>query len=1030
MSDHDEVPRTPPPPFDDPTTARAGSAPPPETSAGPQQLGDYTIVRVLGEGGMGTVYEAEQRSPRRAVALKVIRAGGLSREMLRRFEFESQVLGRLQHPGIAQVYEAGVLTPTAGAAPIPFFAMEFVRGASLTEYADRHELGTRGRLELIAKVADAVHHAHLKGVIHRDLKPANILVTEDGQPKVLDFGVARATDSDLQHATMRTDVGQIVGTIPYMSPEQTSGDSSELDTRSDVYALGVITYELLAGKLPYDLHRKMPLEALRTIRESEPTRLSTLDRTLRGDVETIVGRALEKEKDRRYQSAEAFAADIRRYLRDEPIAARPASAWYQSVKFVRRHRGLVTGLAVAFALLVVGLVGTLLGLREAVAARHSADQRRDEAVAARESEVRQRQAAEQQRDKAKQIVEFLSELLRGVRPAAALGRDTTMLREMMDGAAARLDLGTLANSPEAEVTLRRTIGTVYADLGEFERAQPMLDAALDRARHLPNGDDAHEAVRVQLDRAKLALRTGRPDEAEALGAEALARARATSPSDEVLLGLALSTAGETALLREDLAASERFFREAAELYQRVSGPDHAATALANTNLAIVLHRLGRWAEAEQLGRAALRGTRANFPPGSLEVASVASNLATGLQNLRKYEEADALFQEALTIRRRVFPPGHQVMAQALFNLGFVKVRRGENDAATALLDEAIRAYEQLDGPDCNAVLKCRATLARVERTYDPAKAERTLVAVIAAQRRANPTGDFDLTVSLQDLGDLLERRGDVAGAANLYREAMPILDRILPPEHVSVIGCRQSYATFCWRLGRYEVSIPMLEDVFQRMVTAYGRDDPRTQDQLVNLGVNHRDAGHPAEAIPKLEEARASAARHPQLRWCEPPLLACYVATGQMDKAAALAREMAAAIRSTTPDDSDERAQSLLVLGTHAYTAAAWSSAEEVLREAERTYANRPTSWQRGYTRSLLGGAIGWQGRFAEAEPLLLAAYEELVAVQDQTPAAQLAILPTSAERVADLYDRWEAAEPGRGHGKKVAGWLERAESR
>lgn len=302
--------------------------------------------------------------------------------------------------------------------------------------------------------------------------------------------------------------------------------------------------------------------------------------------------------------------------------------------------------------------------------------------------------------------------------------------------------------------------------------------------------------------------------------------------------------------------------------------------------------------------------------------------------------------------------------------------------------------------------------------------------MVAAQRRNLPADGFDLPVSLQDLGDLLVRRGDVAGAAALYLEAMPILDAMMPPEHVTVIGCRQSYATFCWRLGRYDVSIPMFEDVFQRMERAYGRDDPRTQDQLVNLGVNHRDAGHPAEAIPKLEEARASAVRHPKLRWCEPVLLTCYVATGQVDKAVALAREMAEAIHATTPSGSEQRAQALLVLGTHAYTAAAWTSAEDVLREAERDYASRPPSWQRAYTRSLLGGAIGWQGRFAEAEPLLVAAYEELVAVLDQLPAAQRDVLPTSAGRVAELYLRWGEAEPDRGHGDKVAGWAQRAESR
>src|SRR6185295_10970606 len=315
--------------------ARAGPSPP--APSVPTRIGHYAIIRILGEGGMGTVYEAQQESPKRAVALKVIRAGHVSPAMLRRFEHESAVLGRLQHPGIAQVYEAGTVPDERGH-PVPFFAMEFIRGVPLTEYAKSKGLGTRDRLDLVARICDAVYHA---------LKPGNILVDESGQPKVLDFGVARATDSDIQQTTIQTDIGQIIGTVPYMSPEQVGGDPSELDTRSDVYALGVIAYELLSGRLPYSLDKRMIHEAVRIIREEEPTRLSSINRTLRGDVETIVAKALEKEKSRLYQSAESLGSDIRRYLKDEPITARPASTWYHVRKFSRRNRGLVAGLGAA-----------------------------------------------------------------------------------------------------------------------------------------------------------------------------------------------------------------------------------------------------------------------------------------------------------------------------------------------------------------------------------------------------------------------------------------------------------------------------------------------------------------------------------------------------------------------------------------------------------------------------------------------------------------------------------------------------------
>lgn len=315
-----------------------------------QRIGSYTLIEEIGQGGMGVVYLAEQEHPRRKVALKLIQPGRTSASLLRRFEHEAEVLGRLQHPGIAQIYEAG--TADTGHGPQPYFAMEFIEGRSLARYAEEQQLGTRARLELLARICDAVHHAHQKGIIHRDLKPGNILVTADGQPKVLDFGVARATDADLQTATLQTDIGQFIGTVPYMSPEQVSGDPAELDTRSDVYALGVIAYELLAGTPPYDLRQKMIHEAVRIIREETPAPLSSLNRVLRGDVETIVGKALEKEKERRYASANDLASDIRRYLADEPIVARPPSTVYQLRKFAKRNRVATVAAAAVFVTLI------------------------------------------------------------------------------------------------------------------------------------------------------------------------------------------------------------------------------------------------------------------------------------------------------------------------------------------------------------------------------------------------------------------------------------------------------------------------------------------------------------------------------------------------------------------------------------------------------------------------------------------------------------------------------------------------------
>ncbi|MGE3966513.1 MAG: protein kinase [Planctomycetota bacterium] len=348
--------------LEDPTHLRGRRAALPPTGATPavpelEQVGPYRVLGRIGEGGMGIVYRVEQKHPNRVAALKVLRPGVVTKETLRRFEHESHVLGRLQHPGIAQVFEAG--TADVGFGPQPYFAMEFIEGLPLDAYARSHALTGNQCLELMARVCDAVHHAHQKGVVHRDLKPGNILVDASGQPKVLDFGVARITDSDLQVTTLQTQVGQLVGTIQYMSPEQAAADPDEIDPRSDVYSLGVITYELLAQQLPHDFSGRKFHEAVRMVAEEEARPLGTTTRLYRGDVETIVGKALELDKERRYDSARELADDLRRYLRDEPILARPASSLYQLRKFARRNRALVGGVIAFVALLLVSVVVSL-----------------------------------------------------------------------------------------------------------------------------------------------------------------------------------------------------------------------------------------------------------------------------------------------------------------------------------------------------------------------------------------------------------------------------------------------------------------------------------------------------------------------------------------------------------------------------------------------------------------------------------------------------------------------------------------------
>ena len=344
------------------------------TSGIPSEIGRYKILGVIGQGGMGTVYEAMQEAPRRRVALKIIKAGAASEMAMHRFQFEGQTLAKLSHPNIAQIYEAG--TWEHEGQEVPFFAMEYIPGAKgIVNYVQKRKLSTKERLVLYEKVCDAVHHAHQKGVIHRDLKPDNILVDSKGNPKIIDFGVARATDADLAVTTMQTTMGQLIGTLQYMSPEQCDANPEMIDTRSDVYALGVILFQLLSDKLPYDLRKRAIHEAVRVIKEERPLSMRTINTTLKGDIDTITMKALEKDRKQRYQSAAELGQDVHRFLNSEPILARPLSISYQLRLFSKKYKRTCAAVILLAVSIVLGIIGTSWGMIEANTQRALVEQR-------------------------------------------------------------------------------------------------------------------------------------------------------------------------------------------------------------------------------------------------------------------------------------------------------------------------------------------------------------------------------------------------------------------------------------------------------------------------------------------------------------------------------------------------------------------------------------------------------------------------------------------------------------------------------
>jgi len=729
----------------------------------PDRIGNFRLLQKLGEGGMGEVWEAEQERPvRRRVAFKLIKWGMDTKEVLARFESERQALALMNHPNIARAHEAGSTDEGR-----PFFAMEYVRGVPLTEYSDAQRLSTQKRLALFMDVCGGVQHAHQKGIIHRDLKPSNILVAvEDGRPvpKIIDFGVAKATSQRLTERTLFTELGQWIGTPEYMSPEQAELTGLDVDTRSDVYSLGVVLYELLAGTQPFDARELRTAgfdEMRRRIREEEPpkpsTRVSSLGdasrvaaerrrtdnhglvRTLRGDLDWIVMKALEKDRTRRYGSPSDLAADVARYLRNEPVEASPPSSAYRVRKFVSRHRVGVAAGAALIVLLVAGVIGTTVGLlkaqREADAVRRSAD-----------------------------VLEGMFEIMDPARP---MGRALTT-RQVLDLGAERVN-SELADKPLVQARLLATLGKAYLNLGHFGEALPLVERSL--------------AIRLRE-----------------LG------------DDDLEVAATLNTLGWVQYWLGDFRSSRASFGHSLEIREGTTSRVDSVVAESTADLAFLEWRLGRFDISRELFDRALEMVEVAEGPYHTEIADVLYQKSLLLNTLGEYKESRENLKRALEIRRDALGPDHSDVGWILHAIGLTHMGLGEDETGRPYLERSLDIFEKQLGLDHWSVAFPLTMLAigeRMKGDHDTARGlfERAL----EIRRQTLPPDHPDHVYTLFPYGEFLLSVGEFDGAEELFESALRITQNSLGPDHHETASSHSHLGLLEWRRGHHEKALAAFE---------------------------------------------------------------------------------------------------------------------------------------------------------------------------------------------------------------------------
>ncbi|MCP3918350.1 MAG: serine/threonine protein kinase [bacterium] len=770
--------------------------------ADPEQIGPFRILERVGEGGMGVVYIAEQSEPvRRKVALKVIKPGMDSAEVIARFESERQALALMTHPGIARIFDGG-----ATDAGLPYFVMEYVPGLSITDYCVKRRLSVADRLRLFVRVCQAVHHAHQKGVIHRDIKPSNVLVTEeDGQavPKVIDFGVAKATQGRLTERTLHTQIDRTIGTPLYMSPEQADQHPLDVDTRSDVYSLGVMLYELLVGAMPFDeekLASASPLDVRRMVIEVDPVRPSTrvsksstpleggaqdareLARHLRGELDWITLKALEKDRTRRYGSAAEFADDVERHLGGEPVLAAPPSAWYAARKFVARH------------VVAVSIAAGLFVLLSAFAVTMAVQSRRI---------ARERDRVQLEVDTASAVSDFLERLFKVADPGSGAGSSVTA-RELLDVGAERIEVE-LADQPVVRARLMRTMGRAYQGLGLYDQARPLLEGVLAlREQELDAGDPSIARILSLL--AELERQEGDPQGALQKSERALAVLESGANDDPLVRAEILNTHGVALWINGRLPEAREQLEESLAIREEHVPSDHVEIAHTLNNIAILHWAANDMEKAQEVfGRCLEIWERAHGPEHT-DVANTLNNLAMTYQSSDP-ERARSMYERTLRIREKVLEPDHPDVAEVLNNYGNLLRSMKEWDAGRARLERALEIREKRldpDHPDLGSTVFNIGLL--LLESDQAAEAGPYFERSLSIHETANGPDHRNVAYSLHRLAQVRSAAGEHDQARELFARSLAIRDKQLGPVDPMTQETVRDFARFEREQGNVEAA--------------------------------------------------------------------------------------------------------------------------------------------------------------------------------------------------------------------------------